>query len=306
VSARAPHARAPDPLVERFVRHLGAERRLSPATCEAYRRDLARLREYDRRSRRRGWAALESADVRAFAAELHRRGLGGRSVQRALSAVRSFFEFLLRERLIGRNPARGIAAPRSPRRLPKALDVDRVAGLLDFEPDEPLALRDRAIMELFYSSGLRLAELVALELTDLDLPGGLVEVTGKGRKRRLVPVGGHARQALVAWLRARNRLAGEGETALFVSRRGGRLGRRAVQARLAAWARRRGLGTRLHPHMLRHSFATHMLESSGDLRAVQELLGHADVRTTQVYTHLDFQRLAEVYDAAHPRASRKR
>ena len=264
-----------------------------------------RLRDYCQEQGIAEWRALGTASVRAYAARLHRRGLGGRTIQRALSAIRSFYDYLLREGLVQRNPALGVSAPRSPRKLPRVLDVDRVTRLLDREARDPLTLRDKAIIELLYSSGLRVSELVRLDVGDVNLSDSLVEVTGKGNKTRILPVGDAACDAIRAWLLPRVTLARSGELALFIARTGGRLKARSVQQRLAEWAKRQGLGQRLHPHMLRHSFASHMLESSGDLRAVQELLGHADISTTQVYTSLNFQHLAEVYDRAHPRARRE-
>ncbi len=289
-----------------FLGHLQHRRRLSPRTCTAYRRDLEQLLAYCREQGLSGWESLDASDVRGYAAWRHRSGTGGRSVQRALSAVRSFFGYLNREGLVPHNPALGVAAPRGRRTLPEVLEVDRMACLLDLPAGDSLGTRDRAIMELMYSSGLRLSELVDLNVTDIDLSEGLATVTGKGRKRRIVPVGRQARDAVRAWLRLRADLAHAGEQGLFVGRGGRRLGQRAVQQRLRQWAMLQGMGTHVHPHMLRHSFASHILESSGDLRGVQELLGHADIRTTQVYTHLDFQHLAKVYDQAHPRARKRR
>lgn len=300
----APAAR--DPWIERFLRHLLEERGLSARTGEAYRRDLAGLERFCAERGVTGWDRVDAEHVRGFAAWRHRQGANGRSVQRALSAVRGFYRYLLREEAVRRNPALGVAAPKAARRLPEVLDVDQVAGLLDLRAEGALAVRDLAILELFYSSGLRLSELVGLDLGRLDLGEGEVRVTGKGRKERLVPVGRHARDALERWLVVRASLAGLGETAVFVGPRGRRLTPRAVQRVVARRARAQGLGPAVHPHMLRHSFASHLLESSGDLRAVQELLGHADIRTTQVYTHLDFQHLARVYDQAHPRARRRK
>lgn len=291
--------------LERFLRHLREERRYSPNTLEAYARDLAALHAQLEAEGVDGWDAVDGHLLRGFVARQHRQGLSGRSLQRRLSAIRRFYHYLLREGQVRNNPALDIAAPKSPRKLPAALDADQTGRLLAVDCDDPLALRDRAFMELMYSSGLRLAELVALDLVDLDLDEGLVRVTGKGRKTRDLPVGRLAREALHAWLRARVGIAGPQEMALFVSRDGTRLSARSVQSRLGQWARRQGMGQRVHPHMLRHSFASHLLESSGDLRAVQELLGHADISTTQVYTHLDFQHLARVYDAAHPRARKR-
>ncbi len=290
----------------RFLKHLREERRLSPRTCDAYARDLKTLEKYCREQDLPGWECLDNAHIRGFAAWRHRAGTGGRSVRRALSAVRSFYQFLMREGALKQNPAVGVAAPKAARRLPETLDADSLAGLLDIHDTEPLVLRDHAMMELMYSSGLRLSELVGLDLGDVNIRDALVEVTGKGRKQRIVPVGKHACSALANWLRIRGTLANEDANALFVSRRGRRLSTRNVQLRLEKWALARGLGVHLHPHMLRHSFATHILESSGDLRAVQELLGHADISTTQIYTHLDFQHLAKVYDQAHPRARKRK
>ncbi len=294
-----------DRWLDRFVHHLSDERNLSPKTCEGYRRDLVRFGEFLSQHANLNLARIDAGHVRAFVAWRHRRGVGGRTIQRGLSALRTFFRFLLREGKVGANPAAGIGAPKSARRLPTLLDVDQVAGLLDIDDGSPLAVRDRAMLELIYSSGLRLAELVGLDLGDVDLNEGLVAVTGKGRKRRIVPVGGHARAAVERWLNQRPELVKGSAKALFVSARGARLSPRAVQSRFERWARLKGVDARVHPHLLRHSFASHLLESSGDLRAVQELLGHADISTTQVYTHLDFQHLAKVYDKAHPRARKQ-
>ena len=240
-----------------------------------------------------------------FAARSHARGLAPRSVQRRLSAVRSFCKFLVGEKVLTANPAVDVRAPKTKRGLPGALDADQVGRLLAIEATDPLAIRDLALMELFYSSGLRLAEIIGLDLGGVDLGADLVTVTGKGRKTRIVPVGRMAHAAVERWLRERGALAAVGEKALFVGRNGGRLGPRAVQARVAYWARRQGLPVHVHPHLFRHSFASHLLESSQDLRGVQEMLGHADISTTQVYTHLDFQHLSHIYDKAHPRARRK-
>ena len=289
----------------RFSEHLRSERRLSPHTIKAYERDLMALRRFADERGICDWRHIESTTTRAFAAWLHRRGCGGKSIQRALSAVRSFYKYLLREGWVERNPGTGISAPRAPRRLPKVLDADRMGAILDVPAtDDPLHHRDRAMLELMYSSGVRLAEVVGLDVRDLNLGERLVEVTGKGAKTRVLPVGEYAVRALECWLGTRQGLAHSGETALFVGQRGARIGARAVQLRVENWARASGLQMKLHPHLLRHSFASHLLESSGDLRAVQELLGHSDISTTQIYTHLDFQHLARVYDAAHPRAKK--
>lgn len=292
--------------LDAFVNHLARERRLSPHTVNAYRADLARLREFCDAQGIDRWTGLSPRTARLYPARLHQRGLGGRSIQRQLAAARCFYRYLLRERSARLNPLDGIAAPKSPRKLPQTLSVDEISQLLADHDDSDLAVRDRAMLELFYSSGLRLAELAGLDSGDVDFREATVEVLGKGAKRRIVPVGRKALAALRDWRNRRITLTGEGETALFLNRRGGRLSPRGIQLRINEWAKRHGLGRRLHPHMLRHSFASHLLESSGDLRAVQELLGHADIATTQVYTHLDFQHLAKVYDKAHPRARKKR
>jgi integrase/recombinase XerC len=291
--------------VTRFLRSLRDERRLSPHTESAYAHDLASLLEYCAAQGIAAWDGLDPQHVRSFAAQCHRRGLAPRSVQRRLSAARSLFRYLMREGELARDPAADVQAPRARKRLPVTLDADAMARLLEFRTDDRLGLRDRAIMELFYSSGLRLSELLGLDLPDLDLRDRTVRVLGKGRKTRIVPVGRHAATALTRWLTERAGLAAVEETAVFVGVNGRRLGPRIVQRRIARWARMQGLPEHVHPHMFRHSFASHLLESSGDLRAVQELLGHANISTTQVYTHLDFQHLARVYDAAHPRARRK-
>ena len=291
--------------VDAFLHHIRFERRLSEHTVSAYRRDLAALCEYCAGRNLADWSGLSTGDLRRFAARAHRRGLAPRTVQRRLAGARSFFNYLESEGAISRNPARGVKAPRPPRSLPQTLDLDQVTRLLDIPDRDTVACRDRAMLELIYSSGLRLAELAGLDLGGVDVREGLIRVTGKGRKTRILPVGRKAIDALKAWLRRRGELAAPGETALFVGVRGRRIAASSVQARLNYWARRAGLPGQVYPHMLRHSFATHMLESSGDLRAVQELLGHADISTTQVYTHLDFQHLSRVYDRAHPRARRK-
>ena len=292
--------------IARFVSHIGSERRLSPLTVKGYRRELERFGHHLGDQEVRTWGDVDEAQVRAFVARRHRQGAGARSLQRTLSAVRSFYKFLMREGAAARNPATGVSAPRLRRKLPDVLDVDGVSALLDMPVGDPLGVRDRAMFELMYSSGLRLAEIVALDLRDVDLGDSLVQVTGKGAKQRVLPIGRVARKWLNRWLDERPGMARRGETAMFISRRGTRLTGRAIQARLSKWALLRGIGRPVHPHMLRHSFASHMLESSGDLRAVQELLGHADISTTQVYTHLDFQHLARVYDKAHPRAKRRK
>lgn len=286
-----------------FISYLRDVRQLSPHTISNYKRDLHSLVDYCSARQRDDAGAIHEADIRGWASQLHRHGLAGSSIQRALSAARSFFNYLGREQGHSRNPAAAVQAPRQPRRLPKTLDADQVNKYLQFAADDPMALRDSAIAELFYSSGLRLAELVAINLDDIDHPAQLVTVTGKGRKTRTIPVGSIALAAITHWLAVRPPST---DPALFTSNRGQRISVRNVQARLKLQGRRAGMHQDVHPHMLRHSFASHMLESSGDLRAVQELLGHANIATTQIYTHLDFQHLAKVYDAAHPRARRRK
>jgi integrase/recombinase XerC len=291
--------------IARYLQHLSRERRLSPHTSSNYSRDLGALAEFLERGNVADWKRVDSQHVRVFAARSHAAGLNPRSVQRRLSAVRGFFNYLAREGAASSNPALDVRAPKAAKRLPGTLDVDQINQLLEIPGDDPLAVRDRAIMELFYSSGLRLSELVGLGLTDIDLADRTVRVLGKGAKTRVVPVGRKACEAIRAWLRERSTLANIDETALFVGRNGDRLKARAVQLRIEQWARRKGLPSHVYPHLFRHSFATHLLESSKDLRGVQELLGHADISTTQVYTHLDFAHLARTYDASHPRAKRK-
>lgn len=291
--------------LESFLAKLTTERRLSPHTLAAYRRDLGRFVEFCAREHVRRLADLDAYHVRRFAAEAHRGGLAPRSVARRLSALRSFLSEQVNNGVTPSNVAVHVQAPKPSRRLPATLDADQVARLLDLSGDDDLTIRDRAMLELLYSSGLRLAELVKLDVNDLDPADRTVRVTGKGSKSRIVPVGRYALEAIRSWLPVRTGLARPAESAMFVSRLGRRLAPRSVQARLNHWAVKQGSPTRVHPHMLRHSFATHLLESSGNLRAVQELLGHASLSTTQVYTHLDFQHLAHVYDQAHPRARRR-
>ncbi|MGE0385088.1 MAG: tyrosine recombinase XerC [Gammaproteobacteria bacterium] len=291
-----------DAPVAAFIASLGA---LAPLTREAYARDLQVLDAYRRAQSIPTWAALDAHALRAFLAMRHRQGIGGRSLQRQLCAVRRFYRYLLQNGQAEANPAIGLRAPKAPRRLPEVLDPDQAARLVEIPASDTVAICDRAMFELMYSSGLRVSELVGLDLDAIDFTDGTVRVLGKGRKRRIVPVGRHACDAVRAWMQVRATVAAVQETALFVGARGTRIPVRSVQARLKRRARERGIGSRVHPHVLRHSFASHVLESSGDLRAVQELLGHADIATTQVYTHLDFQHLAKVYDAAHPRARKK-
>jgi len=294
-----------DPLLCSFLKYLGYQRRLSAHTLVGYRRDLNEFWAWLRSNEIGDWTRVDAVHVRSYVATRHRQGLAPKSLQRHLSAIRALFRFLLREGSIGASPADGVRAPKVERRLPHTLNVDQVARLMTLPGEGTLDFRDRAIMELFYSSGLRLAELAGLDLVDLAAGDRMLQITGKGGKTRLVPVGRMADAALVCWRAVRPQLAATDEQALFVSRRGTRLSSRAIEARLRLRAIQQGMPSHVHPHMLRHSFASHLLESSGDLRAVQELLGHADIATTQIYTHLDYQHLAQVYDQAHPRARRK-
>ena len=322
--------------VARFRRYMNSERRLSAHTDSNYARDLAALVKYCDRNGLEEWSALDTQHIRVFAAHSHAGGLSPRSVQRRLSAVRSFYGFLIKENQqqrsgtaaagepmrepaplsgVRHNPANDVRAPKAAKRLPETLDPDQMARLLDISSDDgpgnrgpghrSFVLRDRAIMELLYSSGLRLAELVGLDVGHLQLAEGMVRVRGKGDKERIVPVGSVAIDVLRKWLLERGAVAKPEEQALFVGRGGKRLGPRAIQTRVAQWARHQGLSMHVYPHLFRHSFATHLLESSRELRGVQELLGHADISTTQVYTHLDFQHLARIYEASHPRARKK-
>ena len=300
-----PHAHRDLPLARDYLDALKHQRRLSPATLGNYARALDLLFSL---SREKDLKSLEAAQVRRFLALLHSRGLAPRTLALTLSAWRGWFRWLIRYRGWGSNPVLGIRAPRAQRSLPKALSVEAAQRLFEVRKEESVSSKqDRAMFELLYSSGLRLGELVALNVDDgrLDLAQGEVTVTGKGAKTRSVPLGAKARDALRVWIQKRNEIAAPGERALFVGARGRRIAPAVVGARLKAWARRRGLSEHVHPHMLRHSFATHVLQSSQDLRAVQEMLGHASLSTTQVYTHLDFQALAKVYDAAHPRARKR-
>ena len=288
-------------MVGEFLSYLQVERRVSPHTLDGYRRDLETLSAWS--DAHGGMIGLDEAAIRAFIAAEHRRGLSPKSLQRRLSAVRSFYRWLLKHGRIVANPAAGVRAPKAPRKLPQVLDADEAKALVEVPTDVPLGLRDRAMLELFYSSGLRLSELCALRWRDLHLDDGLVSVLGKGGKERIVPVGSFARNALHEW---RADSGGTEDAPVFPGRGGKPISPRAIQIRMRQLAQRQGLFKRVHPHLLRHSFASHVLESSGDLRGVQELLGHADISTTQIYTHLDFGHLAKVYDAAHPRARRRK
>lgn len=294
-------------ILQQFIDHLAQQRRVSIHTVNNYQRDCLQLLAFCQQQDISSWQAIKPADLRQFIAGLHRQGLAARTIHRMLSAIRSFYRFLIREDLADHNPAQSVQAPKTEKRLPKTLDVDQMTALLDLTPNDTfVACRDRAMMELFYSSGLRLAELAALDLRDIDFGQQLVQVKeGKGGKDRLLPMGDKAIDALKNWLDKREQQGLIMATALFITQQGRRLGVRSIQQRLAFWGKKHGLSQHVHPHRLRHAFASHMLESSGDLRAVQELLGHADISTTQIYTHVDFQHLAKVYDAAHPRAKKR-
>ncbi len=291
------------PQLDSFLEYLGDEKHYSIHTVTSYRRDLTVLREFLVSEKTSAWDALTPRQVRQFISARHASGLQGRSLQRQLSTIRSFFKYLQVRGEATQNPAEDIPTPKAPQRLPKTVEHEQVERLLAIVGDEPLTVRDRAFMELFYSSGLRLAEIAALDCGSLDLSSGQVRIEkGKGSKSRIVPVGKPARKALREWLTVRPDLLKLETDALFISKLGSRLSHRSIQQRLKHWAVKQGLDQNIHPHRLRHAFASHLLESSGDIRAVQELLGHANISTTQVYTHLDFQHLAEVYDKAHPRA----
>lgn len=294
--------------VEQFITYGKQVRRLSPHTLSSYQRDLLSFSQWLAQQAVPAWSAVKKHHVRQYSAQLFRRGMSSTSIQRQLSSVRSLFRYLIHEGYCHNNPADGVSAPKKAQRLPVTLDAETLSDTLNRgaqEHDDPLKIRDQAIIELLYSSGLRLSEAVNLNLHDLDRRDGVVRVTGKGNKTRVVPVGSAALEAIRLWLRERSQLAAHSaETALFLNHRGQRLGPRGMQKRLREYGLEQGLPQRLHPHMLRHSFASHLLQASGDMRALQELLGHADLATTQIYTHLDFQYLAKAYDDAHPRAKR--
>ena len=289
-----------------FLDHLRHERNLSVKTIEGYAHDLSLFRQFCDDHHLDNLDKIVTDQVRMFAAQLHRRDLSSKSIARALSALRGLYKYLLREQVVTHNPATDVSAPKGKRKLPSALDPEIVAKLLDFEITDAISARDKAMLELSYSSGLRLSELANLDIGDIDIADGSVHVIGKGNKARKVPVGKVALKAVTTWLNWRSKLCrNPSEMAIFISKRGQRIHQRTIESRLDHWARQQGIDRHVHPHMLRHSFATHVLESSQNLRAVQELLGHADISTTQVYTHLDFQHLATVYESAHPRAKRK-
>ncbi len=296
--------------IDTYLETLASEKQLSRNTVESCRHDLDSFSRYLQQQQTTSWRQVTADMLRGYLALQHRRqGLSAATLQRRLSTLRSFFHYLLEQKLCTLNPASGLKAPRSGRRLPRPVSVDQLAGLFTVRNPGAIEIRDLAVIELFYSSGLRLAELVGLDIEHLDLRDATVRVTGKGNKTRIVPVGTQARHALQRWLEVRGGFCTavdkDAEQALFLSRQGRRIHPRTIQKRLQQWGTRAGLEQRLHPHKLRHSFASHLLESSGDLRAVQELLGHADISTTQIYTHLDYQHLAEVYDKTHPRARKK-
>ncbi|PKH19596.1 tyrosine recombinase XerC [Enterobacterales bacterium CwR94] len=289
--------------VTAFLRYLKVERQLSPLTQKNYAQQLDALIALMEEMRIARWPALDAAAVRSLAARSRRAGLQPASLALRLSALRSFLDWQVSQGVLKANPAKGIATPRAPRHLPKNIDVDEVNRLLTIDDNDPLAVRDRAMLEVMYGAGLRLSELTGIDISHLDLAVGEVWVLGKGSKERRLPIGRTAATWLEKWLLMRD-LLGPQDNAVFISSQGKRISTRNVQKRFAEWGVKQGVSSHIHPHKLRHSFATHMLESSGDLRAVQELLGHANLSTTQIYTHLDFQHLASVYDAAHPRAKR--
>ncbi len=286
-----------------FFQYLQFQKRASKHTLSSYQRDLSQLSQYCVNKELAFWADVQAVDIRNHIANRHRKGISSKSLQRELSAIRSFYNYLLKQHQLKINPATHIRAPKQPRKLPKLLDVDQLTGMLEAAADSMLEIRDLAMFELFYSSGLRLSELAAINIEDLDLSERSLRVqSGKGGKQRDLPVGRKAIAAIKKWLDFRS---STDETALFTSKKGHRLGQRSIQLRLDRWCKKMGLPEHVHPHMLRHSFASHLLESSQDIRAVQELLGHSNISSTQIYTHLDFQHLADVYDRTHPRAKKK-
>lgn len=292
--------------VNRYLTSLTVERRLSDHTTKAYRRDIKKLFDFADQRGLMLWQGLNNHTIRLFSASLNANGMHAKSIQRILSAGRGLCQYLIQQRLISNNPFDDVRAPKAEKRLPKTLSVDQITSLIEININDPLSYRDKAAMELFYSSGLRLAELCSLDLHDLNLPDQMVRVTGKGNKTRDLPIGKQADKAIREWLLQRNSLPLVDYDAVFVSKHGKRINPRTIQQRVKLWAARQGIEIAVSPHMLRHSFASHMLESSGELRAVQELLGHSNISTTQIYTHLDFQHLAQVYDDAHPRARKSK
>ncbi|MEY3883305.1 MAG: hypothetical protein RLZZ379_583 [Pseudomonadota bacterium] len=303
-----------------YLQHLTFERGLSALTCQSYSRDIKLLESLvaDNVAANSAVTAtatievstldeLQNTQIRRYIATLHSRGLSGKTIARALSAWRGFYDYLIQHKGFSQNPVMGLRAPKTAKTLPQALSVDQAVKFVDIQGDGLLEQRDHAIVELFYSSGLRLAELVNLDIAQLDFSEGTVTVTGKGNKTRIVPMGSHAMSAIQIWMQRRTliQISENNPEAVFVTQQGRRITPRAVQYRIKQWAIKQGINTDMHPHLLRHSFATHVLQSSQDLRAVQEMLGHASISSTQVYTHLDFQHLASIYDKAHPRAKKK-
>lgn len=292
-------------LLSEYLNHLNVERGLSALTRENYARDITNLLDQNKET---PLEHLNTADIRKTVAKLHSKGLSGKSIARMLSSWRGFFDFLVKRKGFSQNPAQGIRAPKSAKSLPQALSIEQTIKLVDIKDDDILSMRDHAVLELFYSSGLRLSELVNLNIDQIDFTEGTVMVHGKGNKTRIVPLGSHATSALKKWLSLRATLLTNNleEKAVFIGKQGKRISARNIQYRLKDWSIKQGVNTAVHPHMLRHSFASHVLQSSGDLRAVQEMLGHANISTTQVYTHLDYQHLTKVYDTAHPRAKKRK
>lgn len=294
-------------LLPEYLQFLQFERGLSPLTRENYARDITQLIKLaDGIVEPIALNELQNTHIRRFIATLHSKGLGGKSIARMLSSWRGLFEFLVNRKGFSNNPVIGLRAPKSPKTLPQALSIEQAIKLVDIQGDDILSIRDHAILELFYSSGLRLSELVNLDIDAMDFLAGTVEVTGKGNKTRIVPMGGHAMEAIQKWLilRVNITLKDTASKPVFIGLQGRRISVRNIQYRLKEWSIKQGINSSVHPHMLRHSFASHVLQSSGDLRAVQEMLGHANISTTQVYAHLDFQHLSKTYDAAHPRAKK--
>lgn len=286
-----------------FFEYLRVEKRVAEHTLTSYRRDLLRLQKYCEKTDVETWQELQNSDIRQYVGFRHKQEIGSKTIQRELAAMRSFYRYLQKKQQVDHDPAHGVSAPKTAKKLPKILDVDQVAGILDANPDNLLEIRDLAMFELFYSSGLRLTELVMLDIGDLSMSDGYLLVRyGKGGKQRQVPVGKKAIDAVNKWLALRPKTS---SMAIFIARNGARLGQRSVQLRLERWRLKHNVLEHVHPHMLRHSFASHVLESCHDIRAVQELLGHSNISTTQIYTHLDFQHLASIYDQAHPRAKKK-
>ncbi|MDA7746832.1 tyrosine recombinase XerC [Psychromonas sp.] len=292
--------------IQRYLSHIASQRGLSPVTIENYQRNLNEFITLLEVKDIQTWQDLDTHQVRLLAKQLHQKGIKARSIATKLSALRSFLEYLVKNDQLTFNPAKGVSAPKLDKPLPKNISVDDMDQLLDIDENDPLAVRDHCMMELMYSSGLRLSELVGINLQDIKLSEKEIMITGKGSKQRLLPITKTAIETIKTWLKVRSDFAEPNENALFLSKQKRRISARSVQMRMEKWGLQQSLPSHVNPHKLRHSFATHMLESSGNLRAVQTLLGHADLATTQIYTHLDFQHLAEVYDKAHPRAKRKK